>query len=399
MASAKLLPDLLEVYEAAEITIAGGHFSIRFVGDGVGRANSLVDRLWRENKELFLMVGRSIVQDHLNRLMGKVRQAGRKPVSADIDDLLSRLLSLPSDTWEVFRVLHGATISTDAPLVLGSFTIYNRSKHWGAILARFPQADQRAALWSGLLHKETLVSIRLVARDSARARERADERFRHFENVLRFMVASKYHGIRGVDVGIFDYNEWTLHDAVALSESGPATGSTLTEGSAGPVPIDDPFYADPQHGHDRLWALLGEDQRSQLENKILMAVEWTGKGSHDLDPAKSFVQFMFALEALFTFHEKVFVTPSIASQLAEFAAFVVGQDLDHRLQMAKMVKDFYEKRSGIIHGGSSDIAEDDVQQAFLLLRAIIRRMTTDTELVAMKSMAQFNEWVQRRKYA
>jgi hypothetical protein len=213
------------------------------------------------------------------------------------------------------------------------------------------------------------------------------------------MVAAKYHGTRGVDVGVFDYNEWTRHDAVALSESGQATGSTLTEGSGGPVPIHDPFYSDPQHGHDRLWALVGQDQRSQLENKILMAVEWTGKGSHDLDASKSFVQFMFALEALFTFHEKVFVTPSIASQLAEYAAFVVGQDLDHRLKMAKMVKEFYEKRSGIVHGGASDVSEDEVQQVFFLMRAIVRRLTTDTELVAMKSMSQFNEWIQRRKYA
>jgi hypothetical protein len=88
-----------------------------------------------------LTVGKSVVQDHVNRLMGKVHQAGRKPVSGDIEELLSGLLSLPSDTWEVFRVLHGATVSTDAPLVLGSFTIYNCTKHWSAIVTRFPQAE------------------------------------------------------------------------------------------------------------------------------------------------------------------------------------------------------------------------------------------------------------------
>lgn len=397
--SVKLLPDLLEVFDVAQITIADGRCSIQFVGDGVGRFNLFVDRIWKEHKDLFLTVGRAVVQDHLNRLMGIIHQHNRKPVRDDIDHLLSGLLALPKDTWQIFRVLHGATVSTDSPLILGSFTIYNRTKHWGAILDRFPQADQGAGLWSGLLDKETVVSTGLTSRDNVRARERADERFRQFENVLRYMVSAKYHGTRGVDVGVFDYNEWTLHDAVALSESGQATGSTLTQGSGGSVGIDDSFFADPQYGHDRLWALVGQDQRSQLENKILMAVEWTGKGSHDLDPAKSFVQFMFALEALFTFHEKVFVTPSIASQLAEFAAFVVGQDLDHRLQMAKMVKDFYEKRSGIVHGGSADISEDDVQQAFFLMRAILRRMTTDSELVAMRSMAQFNEWIQRRKYS
>jgi hypothetical protein len=398
--STNLLSDFVPVFQAARITIAEGRCSIQFVGEATKQFEFLVDQLWRAQEELFLTVGKGVVQEHLTRLMGRIRHENRTPVSDDIAQLVTGLLALPKETWEIFRALHGATVSSQSPFKLGAFTLYNREQHWAAILKRSPQAGQGSvALWSSLLHKETLVSVGLTSRDDVRARQRADELFRQFENVLRYLVSARYHGTRGVDVGVFDYNEWTLHEAVALSESGKATGSTLTEGSGGPVPIDDPFYTDPQYGHDRLWALVGQDQRSQLENKILMAVEWTGKGSHDLDAAKSFVQFMFALEALFTFHEKVFVTPSIASQLAEYAAFVVGQDLDHRLKMVKKVKEFYEKRSGIVHGGSSDISQDDVQQAFFLMRAILRRMTTDAEIVAMRSMAQFNEWVQKRKYS
>jgi hypothetical protein len=346
--SAKLLSELVQVFQAATITIAESRCSINFVGEATKRFESLVDRLWRAQDELFLTVGKGVVQEHLTRLMGRVHHENRMPVSDDISQLFSGLDALPKETWEVFRALHGATVSGESPSRLGAFTLYNREKHWAAIQKQFPQADQGAvALWSSLLEKETLVSVGLASRDNVRARERADDLFRRFENVLRYLVSAKYHGTRGVDVGVFDYNEWTLHEAVALSESGKASGSTLTEGSGGPVPIDDAFYSDPQYGHDRLWALVSQDQRSQLENKILMAVEWTGNGSHDLDPAKSFVQFMFALEALCTFHEKVFVTPSIASQLAEFAAFVAGQDLDHRLQMARMVKDFYENLGNV----------------------------------------------------
>ena len=43
--------------------------------------------------------------------------------------------------------------------------------------------------------------------------------------------------------------------------------------------------------------------------------------------------------------------------------------------------------------------DEQLQQAFFLIRAIIRRMTTDAKFVVMKSMEQFNEWIQQQKYS
>src|SRR4029077_1425941 len=124
---------------------------------------SLIDRLWRAQDEGFLTGGKGIVQDHVTRLLGRIHHEKRTPASNDINQLFGALHALPKETWEIFRVLLGATVSSESPVKLGAFTAYNRQKHWPAIQKRFPQADQGAvALWSSLLDKETLVSVGLT---------------------------------------------------------------------------------------------------------------------------------------------------------------------------------------------------------------------------------------------
>lgn len=134
---------------------------------------------------------------------------------------------------------------------------------------------------------------------------------------------------------------------------------------------------------------------------MIAAIEWVGKGLRDSDdPAKAFVQFVFAIEALLTFQKKgVLVSPSIASQLAEYSAFILGSDYDSRLEVGKLIKNLYNHRSAIAHGGSQSVLESEVNDALYLVKSLITQMITKPELVAMTSIDQLQEWVSRQKYS
>jgi hypothetical protein len=92
------------------------------------------------------------------------------------------------------------------------------------------------------------------------------------------------------------------------------------------------------------------------------------------------------------------VSPSIASQLAEFSAYIVGDDFDSRLEVEKSVKKLYGRRSAVAHGGSQSVLESEVIEALKLVRNLLKRITTNPELSAMTSMKQLQDWVQRKKY-
>lgn len=65
-------------------------------------------------------------------------------------------------------------------------------------------------------------------------------------------------------------------------------------------PIDDPEY-----GHDRIWGILAKANPTNLENRIITAIEWAGKAMRDDEPARAFTQYIFGLEALLQFQQKV----------------------------------------------------------------------------------------------
>jgi hypothetical protein len=60
--------------------------------------------------------------------------------------------------------------------------------------------------------------------------------------------------------------------------------------------------------------------------------------------------------------------------------------------------DLYSKRSDVVHARGGESTEDDAFQAMALVKEVVRRLTTDTELLALKSRDELQDWIRRRKY-
>jgi hypothetical protein len=274
--------------------------------------------------------------------------------------------------------------------------VYKWELHQSAIISNYPNAeDLLRSNHQDDLRENLIVSVRVFSRDSSRAVEFADARFRQFENVVRYMIGDKEGRS---DVGIFDYRGLHRSQAIVLSKTSLATDGQL-KGVLNLTPIDDSFFIDASAGNAWIWNTLNSSNPSNLQKRVLAAIEWTGKGLRDLDHAKSFVQFIFAIEALLTFKEKgILVSPSIASQLAEFTAFIVGTDFESRSWVERLVKKLYDRRSRVAHGGSQSVLQSQVLDAFGLVKSLITHMIIDPDLSAMTSMEQLQSWVNKKKY-
>lgn len=310
--------------------------------------------------------------------------------------------------WEVFYLLDGATLSMSQPLQLGPYTIYNSKAHQPIIAAKYPGINtedttrrilQMFFPWitdQGADPETVIISTQVSAQNERRAKELAEPRFYQFENIMRYMIADK-EGKR--DIGIFDYQGWRRLRSVALSRTGSFSSAPL-QGSYELVRIDDPCFVDEQRGHAWIWKTLNCSNLSKLQKRVLAAIEWTGKGLRDKDSARAFVQFIFAIEALLLSQEKgVLVNPSVASQLAESSAFIVGSNVEERLEIEKLVKEFYNIRSAIAHGGSQSVCREVVSRALKLVKDLVTQMTTHPDLSAMKSIEELQTWVKRQKYS
>ncbi len=109
---------------------------------------------------------------------------------------------------------------------------------------------------------------------------------------------------------------------------------------------------------------------------------------------------MFALEALLTFREQGFlISPGIAHQLTEIAAFILGKNHETRSQIEKKIKKLYQTRSSIVHSGSSNVSKYELIQAISIIKGLIAHLKIDPHLSTFQSMKQLQEWIQFKKYS
>lgn len=372
-----------------------GEVGILFSGsEKVIVLDEIIDNVWTSSDELFNTFTRKKIEDTVMKCLRKCLISKIKPTIDDIKERVDELLILPVESYEVFRDLFGAIYNDALPLELGPYKIYNWELHKDMIKERYLHAMTFFTVFEMTRHFGFLISVHINSREPNRALEVADHKLKQFENIIRYMMGdtSGNH-----DIGIFTYKGRKVQDAFSLSPKN-AGSNTTASGAILPVTIDDPYFRS-DNGHDWIWTTIGKDTIGKYEKRILTAIEWVGKGVNDLDTAKAFVQYTFALEALFTFQEKnVLVNPSIASQLAEFSAFVASDNKNDRMRFENLIKKLYSIRSAIAHGGTKSVSKEQVNEYLIILKHLITRLITDAELSKITAIEQLNEWVKNRKY-
>jgi len=412
-----------------------------FISDEhMARWSAAVDELWQADPDLRATLPRSKVEDAVVDLVRVAHESGRVLQVTDIDQALASLLALPVHDWEIMRPLYGAvimkpryrpwlrfpwrtpathgrlvtpkqrrrlgvrlrrTIHNVRPLQFGPFTIYDPVLHVPLIVAAYPNctpADVEQKL-GRFVDLGAIISVRVSARQPVRARELADAHFQRFESVLRYMLAQAdpLH-----DVSIFGSDPSTILDYLAIAPAYPRPlMGTHVVGRRELVDLSDPFFVRSDWGYDRVWRLVDDEYRGPIQGKdplatrLLSAITWIGKGVADRDPARRFVQFMFALEALFTSGNK---DVPITDRLAEYAAFVLEDTRSARLRVAKEVAGLYGKRSGIAHGRKHVVSNDDVVAGLHLVKKLTGAMLTKPPLASMTEMEQLEKWIKDQRY-
>ncbi|PEO24939.1 hypothetical protein COL24_00905 [Bacillus toyonensis] len=319
-----------------------------------------------------------------------------------IKGIFSKLRNQPIKEYEVFYPLYGVKYCKEEPIQIGPFTIYNLEIHRKHLLKKYPKSDNVFKLkYDEVKLKDNqflLISIVVNTRNHKSANEKGKVKLRKFEDAIRFMVADFW---KQYDVGVFNFNSYRWTDGIIVSSDEIGT-STQRTGAISQISLNQrqEVILKSKNGNDRIWSLFAKSNLNDMEQRIMNAIEWAGKALRDEEPARAFIQYMFAFEALLQFQQKgQLVSPSITYQISEFVAFIVNESLEDRLMTEKMIKDLYGKRSAIVHGGSTEVSKEDLLQAFSLLRNLIVILLVHEEFKDVKSIQQLNEWVKKQKYS
>jgi hypothetical protein len=91
--------------------------------------------------------------------------------------------------------------------------------------------------------------------------------------------------------------------------------------------------------------------KSDIATRVNQSIDWLFDSRIEPRLHASIVKSSIALESLLIFSE----SESLANSLSERAAFILSSDPDKRQQISKIIKNFYDARSGVVHGGQKRI--------------------------------------------
>ena len=149
--------------------------------------------------------------------------------------------------------------------------------------------------------------------------------------------------------------------------------------------------------------LIQKTARSNMEEKLLMAIHWLAESTKPDANRSRFAKVSIALEALIGGEprndEKLSVR-GITAMLAERAAFLVGKDPNDRLEIDKTVREYYGLRSQIFHEGGGDISFDQIDGFGKLVRRIAISLLEklDDHGAKLNSVNDLEHWVRKNRY-
>jgi hypothetical protein len=119
-----------------------------------------------------------------------------------------------------------------------------------------------------------------------------------------------------------------------------------------------------------------DDHRNSHCSRIATAAEWLFDSEAESAPAMGYVQIAIAFEALCGGGKNEPVVETIANRVA----YSIGKSSGERAHLLKQFREFYNKRSGIVHNGSTRLSREETGLYYWARQTLQRLLITEMEV-------------------
>jgi hypothetical protein len=173
----------------------------------------------------------------------------------------------------------------------------------------------------------------------------------------------------------------------AQRPKGPLKGLALprlkSRNPNGPV---DEVYA-------RVSEILGKENPSSLEERILSAFQWAGRATVDVRNEEAFLLYMISLESLLLGGTN---ESELTFRLSLKAAHLIGRTCDVRKTVVARLGALYKIRSQIVHSGRFSVTESEVLEARHYAKQALLAVLHAKPFRDMTTEDQLERWFEER---
>jgi len=134
---------------------------------------------------------------------------------------------------------------------------------------------------------------------------------------------------------------------------------------------------------------LAKSRPSDLEDRILSAVQWAGRAAVEERREESFLLHAISLESLLLGGKS---HTELTERLALRGAHLLAGDRGGRENIYKELKALYAIRSKIVHSGSREVTDDELARIGAVVRGALVTVLHLSPLAEMTAESQFEDW-------
>ncbi len=358
--------------------------------DNILKFNQLIDKVWSKNK---------LIRDNFTRekTLRKIIELATLKEELTRENVYNWLDSIKEqddiNLW-IYREIKGAELSENRIVELGPFRIVDKKHHKSHIIN---ESEYIRSNWDDISNHskgDLLIGVEISVKNVDRGYELANQQFELFENIVKFIISNseKY------EVSILNQKGNSLECSIAISDNSYSMNSSRPTSGLNLIDFNSSTFKIENTKTQSIFSLLKNKERSEIQNRLLSAIDWVGKGLREIDKDKGFIQLMFAVETLLSYRGENIIQPSILNRISECIAFTLGNDYGSRIKLEKDFKDLYGIRSAIVHGGEKSVTMSDFMSLKYIIINLIWAFIENEDLCKCKKIEDYNVWIKKKRY-
>lgn len=284
------------------------------------------------------------------------------------------------ENYEVFHPIYGLTISTQEPAVVGKFKFYNTKTGQYAIGQRYVFDIKESS--------DTYISVQVSEDNIDKAKEKATMHFIHMQNLFRMTLNNLLD--KDFDVGIYNYRQ-PQRDSVCILSNNKSVFSSSAYGGYRKIDISS-FLQMSHHEFIHMAEIITKNDKSELDNRKLIAMDFIGEGQNVFGTAVSVFQFVTAIDALLGKNEK--------GQKARFGkrtAYLLGDRTDLQTNIENEAGNLYDIRSKIAHGELNVVELVTCQKASKMAYKVFGKIAFNASIQKIERFSDLEKYIINKK--
>ncbi|KAB1437546.1 HEPN domain-containing protein [Candidatus Galacturonibacter soehngenii] len=315
----------------------------------------------------------------------------------DILKLENYFLKLPIINFTFLRPLYGLSFYNENIIDKGKYKFISASYIKEYLLGFIPDNPMKEHWINRFLENEKrgicYVETHVATREPAKAEELADKNFKQLDNVLRYMMGDRTSYKK---LGVFNYQDESMNFSILKGNNDFLQYNHNNPFRYGYNKLDSYFF-DYKNGNGVIWDLLNKENKTEIQKRVLRGLEWVGMSINEKDVNMAFIQCFFAIECILQ-DQQGFITKSISAQISEYVAFILGDNLEARIEIENRFKKLYDVRSKIAHGNQTDEAKINMDEIIEISKLIIINLLTKDDLKVINSISELRNYITHKRY-